>query len=127
MNHKEPTIIDVFEAVNTLAGKVNDVAGTVNVLSGTINDVLEAVNDFAGKVDQRFDNVEGRLDNVEAKMITKNYLDYKFGELKGEMVLLMRKEDRKLMTLAETLHGTKMISGSKMKQLRRLPPFPKTI
>lgn len=63
----------------------------------TIGDVLEAINEFAGHTEKRFDGietrltgVEKRLTSVEATMVTKDYLDEKLGELRGEFHLKLK-------------------------------------
>ncbi len=67
----------------------------------TIKDVLDAISEFAGNTDQRFDNLENRLSNLEERtekikiklpgLVTKDYLDDKLGDLRGEMIGLMRR------------------------------------
>ncbi len=52
-------------------------------------------------VDKRFDGVDKRLTRVESTMVTKDYLDEKLVDLRGDIVILLRKEDRKLEALIE--------------------------
>jgi len=49
----------------------------------TKNEILKAINDFS-------------TNKVEATMVTKDYLDDKLSDLRGDLVVLMRKEDKKL-------------------------------
>ncbi len=38
-------------------------------------------------------------------MVTKDYLDEKLADLRGDLTILIRKEDTKLKTLVEVLQG----------------------
>lgn len=76
-------------------------------------EILEAIADFSESVDHRFDAVESRLTNVESRltnvesnltgvkagigslksqMVTKDYLDRKLYEVRGDMVAMVRCE-----------------------------------
>ena len=83
----------------------------------TTKNILEAINTFSNAVDKRFDK-------IEATMVTKEYLDDKLSDLRGDMVVLTRKEDVKLRTLAEILHKHQVISNDELKQVLLMEPFP---
>ena len=64
----------------------------------TIGDVLEAINDFATSVEERFSGVDNRLEGLEKRlthveniMVTKDYLDRKLFEFRGDIVLYVQK------------------------------------
>lgn len=81
-------------------------------------EILEAINEFSAKVDERFDK-------VEAVMVTKDYLDEKLSDLRGDLVVLTRKEDVKLRALAEILRKHNVISEQEFKQVLSMEPFSK--
>jgi len=88
------------------------------------NEILEAVNEFSSKVDERFDKVDERFDNLEGKvgkieatMVTKDYLDEKMADLRGDLVVLMRKEDTKVVKLIEILKRRKIITEIEEKEI----------
>lgn len=83
----------------------------------TTKDILEAINVFSDSVDERFNK-------IEATMVTKEYLDDKLADLRGDMVVLTRKEDVKLRALAEILHKHQVISNDELKQVLLMEPFP---
>ncbi len=93
----------------------------------THKDILGAVNKFATSVDKRFDGLESRATKIEATMVTKDYLDDKLGDVKGDLVILMRKEDRKLQSLIDILHKRKVISAQEVKQILSMQPFPQLL
>ncbi len=78
--------------------------------------------EFKKYVDGRFNNVDGRFNNV----VTKSYLDDKLADLRGDLTVLMRKEDNKLRTLVEILHEKKTLSDEETRRVFVLEPFPET-
>lgn len=89
----------------------------------TTKEILEAIDDFSGTVDKNFKKVDERFNKIEATIVTKNYLDEKLSDLRGDLVVLMRKEDTKVKTLAEILHKHKVISNDELKQVLSMEPF----
>jgi len=77
-------------------------------------------------VSERLDKVEGRLDKVEAKMVTKDFLEEKLLALKGDLTVMMRKEDVKLKTLIEVLENKKILSKSEAGKILEMEPFPRS-
>ena len=96
------------------------------------NEILEAINEFSSKVDERFDKVderfdklEGRVGKIEVTMVTKDYLDEKMADLRGDLVVLMRKEDTKVVKLIEILKRRKIITEIEEKEILSMEPFAK--
>ncbi|MDD5071648.1 MAG: hypothetical protein PHQ42_02845 [Patescibacteria group bacterium] len=96
------------------------------------NEILEAINEFSSKVDERFDkvderfdNLEGRVGKIEATMVTEDYLDEKMADLRGDLVVLMRKEDTKVVKLIEILKRRKIITEVEEKEILSMEPFAK--
>lgn len=94
-------------------------------------EILQAINNYATKNDQqwskndeRWTKNDERLDRIEATMVTKDYLDDKLSDLKGDLVVLMRKEDAKLKALIEILQRRNVISGEDVKTILSMQPFP---
>ncbi|PJB15449.1 hypothetical protein CO116_03705 [Candidatus Falkowbacteria bacterium CG_4_9_14_3_um_filter_38_19] len=96
------------------------------------NEILEAINEFSNrvddkfdKVDERFDKLEGRVGKIEATMVTKDYLDDKLADLRGDLVVLMRKEDTKMIKLVEILKRRAVITEAEEKEILSMEPFAK--
>lgn len=70
--------------------------------------------------------VSSMMDEKIQNLVTKDYLDEKLTDLKGDLTVLMRKEDRKLGALIELLKNKKIISDDDAKQILSLEPFPRT-
>ena len=97
----------------------------------TLHEVLSAVNEGFSTVEDRFVGIkdrlvgiETRLTRVEATMVTKEYLDDKLANLKGDLVVLMRKEDTKLKALVGLLRDKRLISEPEAKSILTMDPFP---
>lgn len=91
---------------------------------GTINEVLEAVNTLSTNMDGRLSRLESDMKQVKATMVTKDYLDDKLADLRGDLVVLMRKEDKKVQSLIEVLCSKKVISTEEAKRILSMEPFP---
>jgi len=89
------------------------------------NEILEAINEFSNKVDEKFAKVDERLDNIGANMVTKDYLDDKLADLRGDLVVLMRKEDTKMIKLIEILKRRAVITEAEEKEILSMEPFAK--
>lgn len=103
------------------------------------NEILEAINEFSNKVDEKFVKIDEkfvkidekfievgkRFDKIEATMVTKDYLDNKLADLRGDLVVLTRKEDTKVGRLIEILKKHKIISEDETKEILSLEPFAK--
>lgn len=97
----------------------------------TTNEILDAINDFAGKTEQRFEKIESEIGgmkseigSIRATMVTKDYLDEKMADLRGDLVVLTRKEDVKVKRLVELLCEKKVLTENEKKELFSMEPFP---
>ena len=76
---------------------------TTDQLAGMIKEQFDEVGKRFDEVDKKFDEVNkqfgevnGRLGKIESNMLTKDYLDERLADLRGDLVVLTRKEDNKL-------------------------------
>ena len=98
---------------------LNDILDTVifikdNAVSkGEFNDLKSEFNDLKSKVT-----------TMHATMVTKDYLDGKLADLRGDLVVLTRKEDTKLKELVEILKKKKILTDDDVKHLLTMEPFP---
>ena len=56
-------------------------------------------------------------------MVTKNYLDDKLADLRGDLVVLVRKEDRKVIKLVEILRTKNVLVDKDVSEILKLEPF----
>ena len=108
-----------------------DIALQLNVVTDEIRLLTETMSDFATNVDGRFERLETRMTGMETKMtemeavmVTKEYLDDKLANLRGDLVVLARKSDRKLSELVEELVHEGSLSRDAAHKIMALEPFP---
>ena len=117
------------------------------------NEILGAINDFANHTEKRFDFLESEIGTVKtdvstlktdvstlktdvstlrsevgiikSEMVTKDYLDDKLADLRGDMVVLTRKEDTKFNSLVSLLNQKEIISDEEKSKIESMEPFPK--
>src|SRR3989344_4755544 len=115
-----------------------------NQQSATADDVLAAVNTFADETHQEFSNIKGEISgikgeisgikgeisgikgeiiSIKATMVTKDYLDEKMSDLRGDLVVMMRKEDTKLKTLVGVLKEKSVLDSNDVKRIYSMEPF----
>jgi len=103
MNNQEPTNSEILEAINNFATNTE----------GRFQGVENNFQDMEG----RFKGIEKEITAIKATMVTKDYLDDKLSDLKGDLVVLMRKEDAKLCGLVDLLKNKKVISEEEAKNI----------
>jgi len=136
MNKKKQKI-----TLNTLAKKMDAGFGLMNrkfkQVDKRFEQVFTVMHEYAMGVDERFDKVEGRLGNVEGRlgsvagelihvknqMVTKDYLDNKLADLRGDMGARMRKGNDKFNSLVETLALHKAIPAAEADKILKTQPF----
>ena len=110
-NQHGATLDDIYEVVTF----VKDNAVTKEEFDGLKGEV----SGLKGEVSE----MNKRLTRVETTMVTKDYLDEKIADLRGDLVVMMRKEDTKLKTLVGVLHEKKVIDSGDVKKIYSLEPF----
>lgn len=68
----------------------------------------------------QFDSIRTEM----SKMVTKDYLDDKLVDLRGDLVILTRKEDTKLRELVSVLREKNILADPDVKRILPLEPFP---
>jgi hypothetical protein len=64
------------------------------IIEEQINPQFDQVWERFDHVDERLDRVEIRMGAVESTMVTKDYLDDKLADLRGDLIIIDRKEDK---------------------------------
>ncbi|MDO8583632.1 MAG: hypothetical protein Q7R83_00435 [bacterium] len=94
------------------------------------NEILEAIHAFAesvderfNKIDERFNKVDERFNKMESAMVTKDFFSEKMADLRGDLVILVRKEDKKVAALVEELLVRKVLDRDAANRILALEPF----
>ncbi|MEK7158199.1 MAG: hypothetical protein AAB733_01330 [Patescibacteria group bacterium] len=90
------------------------------IIEEHVNPQFDKVWEKFDSVDERFDSINDRLNRIEATMVTKDYLDEKLANLRGDLIEIDRKEEQKINGLVSVLVHNKTVSP---RQARSLDPF----
>jgi uncharacterized protein YydD (DUF2326 family) len=97
------------------------------VTHGEFNELREEFSGLRGEFGGRLDKVEADITAIRAEMVTKDYLDDKMADLRGDLVVLTRKEDGKVKELVKILENKKVLSKSEVKKILAMEPFPQLV
>lgn len=96
------------------------------------NEILEAINNFSTSIDGKISNMQSDITSIKSEigwiksnMVTKDFLDEKIADLRGDLVVLVRKEDTKLLKLVDILKERKLISAEEATVVLSMEPFAK--
>ncbi len=92
-------------------------------LANTLDLIAESIVVFANDTQKRFEKIDKRFFGIESTMVTKDFLEDKFAELRGDTTLLTCKEDRKVMALVDMLHRKKVLTKVEAKSIAGVGPF----
>ncbi len=94
-------------------------------------DVLEAINTFATHVEERLDGhdrqfvtMQLQMNKIQNTMVTKDFLENKLADFKGELVVLSRKGNTKLSVLIDELVDQHVLDAKTAVKILALEPFP---
>ena len=94
------------------------------------DELVEVIGDFSHRVDERLEKLESDVGSlksdvgsIKATMVTKEYLDEKLANVRGECVQRTRKGDEKTNMLVDELSKKKMLSAKAAKSVLILDPL----
>jgi hypothetical protein len=77
------------------------------------------------KFETKVDGLESKISGLESRMVTKDYLDDKIVDLRGDLVVLSRKSNKKLETVIEELVANHSLKRSVADRILAMEPFAK--
>ncbi len=118
----------------------------------TTGEILEAINKFATHVEEQFSDIKTDINGIKTEMgvmkaditemrtgmgemkkdmgvmnsgmATKDYIDRKFNNLKGDNVELIRKEDAKVDQVVTELDGHRILPKESIAAIKHFHVFP---
>jgi hypothetical protein len=105
-----------FQKIDERFERMDGRIGTIECMMATKAD-LEG---FATKKDLEGFATKDDLEKMETRLVTKDYLDVKMSDLRGDLVVMVRKEDTKLKTLVGVLAGKNVIDQNDVKKIYSL-------
>jgi hypothetical protein len=103
---------------------LRDVVNAINTSSTEVTVELQTIKQDISSLKTDMIEVKTQLGHVETQMVTKDYLDEKLHDLRGDLTVVIRKADRKVVALIDELRETKVLSEPAAKRILALEPFP---
>ena len=107
------------ERFDNLENDISDMKGEISGMKGEISGMKGEISGMKGEIS----GMKGEIGQIKATMVTKDYLDDKLSDLRGDLVVMLRKGDAKLKVLAEMLHDKKVLNRADVKRIYSLEPF----
>ena len=123
-------IRSVLKLAEENKGEIQSVLKLAEENKGEIQSVLEIVNFIKDNAASQagVDALAERVSGIENRMVTKEYfkeyLDDKSADLRGDLVVLTRKEDFKVRALVEVMAQKQMLSKEEANKILSMEPFP---
>ncbi|KKR98866.1 MAG: hypothetical protein UU49_C0014G0017 [Candidatus Magasanikbacteria bacterium GW2011_GWC2_41_17] len=92
------------------------------VIKEEFDEKMEKIDERFKKIDERFDSLKQEMNKQKLDIL--DAVDNKLAHLKGDLVILMRKEDKKVVALVEILKENKVIASENAKTVLAMEPFP---
>jgi len=108
-------IMDFLKENMATKNDIKDLQGQVNEIKSTMA-TKDDIKNMATKDD---------LGKLRSDMI--DYMDKKFFDFRGDLVILARGEDKKLFFLVDLLVKKNVLSEHEAKSLAKLEPFPQSV
>ncbi|NQU99316.1 MAG: hypothetical protein HQ538_01135 [Parcubacteria group bacterium] len=77
------------------------------------------------ELNEKLETMASKEDLKKMELDLKDHVDEKLGELKGDLVILTKKEDKKLLFLVKILKDKNIIDDKDVKALLNMEPFPR--
>ena len=123
-------IQSVLKLAEENKGEIQSVLKLAEENKGEIQSVLEIVNFIKDNAasQEGVDALAEKVSGIESRMVTKEYfkeyLDDKSADLRGDLVVLTRKEDVKVRALVEIMAQKKLLSKEEVNKILSMEPFP---
>jgi chaperonin cofactor prefoldin len=88
---------------------------------------VKELGDRVGRIENQVGNLENQVNHIENQMVTKDYLDEKLADFRGDLNVMMRKGDAKLLRLIQFLKEKAILNDSQVQELFSMEPFPKLV
>lgn len=132
---KEKTITELYKFLEENMATKREVGSLRKEMATKedISDLQKEINELqiflqgyvATKEDVRESERKLRKEIGVMKTELKEHTDEKLSDLQGNIVILMRKEDYKVLSLIKILSEKKILNDAEVKSLLKMEPFPK--
>ena len=115
--------------IGGMKGEIGGLKGEMSKMSSEFEKLVimikKGFDKTATKQELKVCKKELRAEINKNKLELKDFIENKLADQKGDLILLARKEDKKLLRLAGILYGRKVINKSEVEKLSSMEPFPR--
>jgi len=104
---------DILDAMNAFAQSVQERFEQIDQRFEQIDQRFEQIDQRFEQIDQRFEGLEGQVTRMGSQMVTKDYLDDKLGDLRGNITI-------KFNALTDAIECHDILSSSEVTAIKRI-------
>jgi len=116
--------------IDRLESRQDETLEMLHAFAEGVEERFASIDQRFNKVDQRFDKMDERFDRFEkeqtrmrAVMVTKDDLDRKFFNVKGDIIAALQRGDRRVNTLVGTLKRKRTLTTKEASDVLSHPAF----
>jgi chromosome segregation ATPase len=117
-------IRDILDTVNAFANHTEEQFAEIKQEIGGIKQEIGVIKQEIGGIKQEIGGIKQDVTQIKATMVTKAYLDDKLADLRGDLTIYDRKQDKKVDFLTQTLAGKKVLTSKEADAIVAMSPFP---
>lgn len=103
---------------------IRDILDTVNAFANHTEEQFAEIRQEIGGIKQEIGGIKQDITQIKATMVTKAYLDDKLADMRGDLTIYDRKQDKKVDFLARTLESKKVLTAKEADAVVAMSPFP---
>ncbi len=116
---------EILEAIHAFSGDVDKKIDSLDEKVGKLDKKIGKLDEKVGSLDEKVDNLNDEFLKLQTRVVTKDYLDEKMADLRGDLVVMMRKEDNKFQKLVEIMQNKKLLDDTEVEKILSMEPFAK--
>ncbi|MFH1662192.1 MAG: hypothetical protein ABIA02_03800 [Candidatus Falkowbacteria bacterium] len=129
--NQEPTNREILEANKEILRIVQGIKEDYKEIKEDHQDMLEVINEFSTNMDNKISELKSEnnsmksdINSMKSQMLTKDYLDEKLYDFRGDLIVILRKEDTKVRKLIDILKKKNFLSDEDARIVLSMEPFP---
>lgn len=119
----QPTNAEILDAINEYASRIEGDISSLKSDVGSLKDDVGSLKGDMSSLKTDMSSLKSEVIAMKALMVTKDYLDDKLADLRGDILTVIRKEDRRVTTLVEILQEKNVLSRDEALKLQAMQPL----
>jgi len=124
---------EILNSIHKLSESMDDVVENVNFIKDNavtkkefeeLRTEVGSIKAEVGSIKAEVGSIKAEVGSIKSGMATKDYIDKTFGTLKGDNVILIRKEDAKVNAVVDALEEEKVLPHQRVEIIRGHHVFP---